>query len=99
MQNPPAVDPPGHGGPAPRGISVFISNKACLVPLPAVDAIEHGDQKSTPGRFPSLIGGLYDIQAILQFQSAALKLTEGCGHTVDKQKDHSCAYYLYNRAL
>lgn len=53
---------PGHGSAGPGGVAVFVGNISGPVPLSAVDSIEHGGKKRTPGGFSGLIGCLDDIQ-------------------------------------
>ena len=90
-----AVQTPAHGGAVPGGVTVFVRDEASLVSLPAVDAVEHGQEKGAPGGLACLVGGLNDIQAILQLQRAALQLAEGGGHAMDQQNDHSHIHIKY----
>lgn len=83
---PAAVHPSGHEGTGPGGVAVFVRRGTGAVPLPAVDAIEHGEQKRAPGGFPGFIGGLQDVQARLQLQCIVLKAAKRGGHALDQQK-------------
>jgi len=60
--------PSGHGAAVPRGVAVFVGDETGLVPFAAVDAVEHGGQKGTPGGFSGFVGGFYDIETVLKLQ-------------------------------
>ena len=59
-----AVQTAGHGRAAPRGVSVFIRDKADPIPLTAIDAVQHGKKEGTPSGFPGFVGGLQNVQTV-----------------------------------
>ena len=85
-----ALQTAAHGSAAPGGVADLVGDKACLFPLPAVDAVEHGQQEGAPGGLSGFVGCLKNIQAIFQLQRAVLQLAEGGSHAVDQQKNPSC---------
>ena len=62
------VHPPLHRTSGPGSVAVFVGNEAGPVPFPAVDSIEHGGKKGTPGGFAGFVGGLENVQAVPQLQ-------------------------------
>ena len=80
----------GHGSAAPWGVAILLGDKAGAVALAAVNAVEHGDEKSRPGGLAGFVGGLKDIQTLFQFQGSSLQFAEGGGHTMNQQKNPSC---------
>src|SRR5699024_6537449 len=56
---------------------------ALFVPLLGVDAVEHGPQEGRPGGLAPLVGGLDDIQPLLQLQLPVIQAAEGGFHTND----------------
>ena len=84
-----AVQTAAHGAACPGSVTIFVGNEACFVPFPAIDAVKHGDQESAPGGFAGFIGGLENVQALLEFQSVPLEFAKKGGHASDQQKNHS----------
>ena len=82
-----AIHAPLHGSAVPRGIAVFLRDEASLVPLTAVDAVQHGEQKGAPGGFSGFIGCFYDVETVLQLQMLLMKLAEGGGEMVNVQRE------------
>ena len=62
------------------------------VPFAAVDAVEHGGQKGTPGGFSGFIGGFYDIETVLKLQGLVPQPPEGGGHTLNQHSDTSAEH-------
>ena len=84
--------PSGHGAAVPWGVAVFVGDETCLVPFAAVDAVEHGSQKGTPGGFSGFIGGFYDIKTILKLQGLIPQPSEDGGHTLNQHSDTSAEH-------
>ena len=84
--------PSGHGAAVPRGVAVFVGDETGLVPFAAVDAVEHGGQKGTPGGFSGFIGGFYDIKTILELQGLIPQPSEDGGHTLNQHSDTSAEH-------
>ena len=74
---------PGHGGPGPGLIAVFLRQMALPVPLPGVEAVEHGLPEGAPGGFSPLIGGADQVQTVPQLQPGPVQLAEDGGHGSD----------------
>jgi len=84
--------PSGHGAAVPRGVAVFVGDETCLVPFAAVDAVEHGGQKGTPGGFSGFVGGFYDIETVLKLQGLIPQPPKGGGHTLNQHSDTSAEH-------
>ncbi|MPM83955.1 hypothetical protein SDC9_131025 [bioreactor metagenome] len=91
-----AVQTAGHGCSAPGRVAILIRNKAGPIPLPTVDAVQHGEQKRAPGGFAGLIGSLQNVQAVGQSQSFLIQLAKCGAHTMDTQRDHLCLINFNN---
>ena len=52
---------PLHGGARPGLVVVLVRQMALLVPVPGVDAVEHGPPEGAPGGFAPLVGGLDEV--------------------------------------
>ena len=74
---------PLHGGPGPGLVAVLVRQIALPVPVPGIDAVEHGLQKARPGGFSPLVGGLDHIQSGAQLQPRPLQPPEGGCHAFD----------------
>ena len=74
-----AVHPAGHGGAVPGGVAVLLRQDAGPIPLPAVDAVEHGGQQGAPGGLAALVGGPQDVETVSQLQGLSLQAAEDGG--------------------
>ena len=76
-------DLPLHGGAGPGLVAVLVGQVALSVPVPGVDAVEHGLQKGAPGGLSSFVGGGDDVESRLQSQALSLELAESGSHGFD----------------
>ena len=74
---------PLHGGARPGLIAVFVGQMALLVPVPGVDAVEHGPPEGAPGGFAPLVGGVDHGEAGPRLQPGVVQFAEGGGHGLD----------------
>ena len=90
-----AVQAALHGAAVPGSVAVFLGDAPGLVPLPAADAVEHGGEKSTPGGLAAFVGGLQNIQTVLQLQGLLFQTAEVGRQTMEFQNDPSqCEYTI-----
>ena len=71
---------PLHGGAGPGLIVVFIRQIALLVPVPGVDAIEHGLPEGGPGGLAALVGGVDEVEPLTRLQMGLVQLAKGGSH-------------------
>ena len=76
-------DLPLHGGAGPGLVPVLVRQVPLLVPVPGVDAIEHGLQKGGPGGLAPLVGGLDQVEAGGELQSLSRQLAKDRRHGFD----------------
>ena len=72
-----------HGGSGPGLIAVLVSEIALFVPVPGVDAVEHGPPEGGPGGFTPLVGGVDEGETGSRLQPGPLQPAEGGGHGFD----------------
>ena len=74
---------PRHDGPRPGLIPRLLGQVPRLVPLPGVDAVEHGGEEGRPGGFSTFVGGGEDVEPGGEGEGGPLQLAEGGGHGDD----------------
>ena len=90
----PAVQTPGHGCTGPWRVTILFGNESGAIPFPAVDPVEHGGQKRTPGGFAGLIRGLKNVQAALQLYGFVPQTPKGCGHPLNEHRYTPKKHYI-----